>query len=555
MSENGNNEKKDFFDEELDKELQKSQGSKPGGYNAGISQRNSTAEENAQWKKFSDAEKKSRVASKKNKPVIVVASVLIMVVALVFAISCVGNISFSLGLLDEVLQIMDIYYLYDYNADALLQNAYDGFSAGLDPYTFIMDPYEYYELMHAEDEGTYFGISYKNSENPDASGVEIHSVVLDSPADCAISEDGKYAGLRAGDIIVSVNGISVKGYTATQLNEMMSDFTSAAITVNRNGTVISFGSIERDNLTNRYVEYFYMDETGEVRTNMKYYYNDGSTVYTNLPYVEGTDGQGIINMNDPDIYPHYDAYSLQNIDSGLIGYVKLHEFSYTTAENVSHTTIDFSAAMNVFRDSYGGEGKLVLDLNGNPGGYNDYCQSVASYFIYNGTPGEELEVCNLRMKDDSNVETYKVKSKYADYFDENAEEPQIFVLTNNNSASASEMLTGAILVYETGVQIGLQTYGKGISQTIIAVGDPVTIVYKGQKVSSSYAFYFTFAKFYTPNVPGSQSPYNNYCNQSDLNGNGVIDENETKRGFAPLPENEFGTLYDQMLRVNELCGG
>ena len=41
----------------------------------------------------------------------------------------------------------------------------------------------------------------------------------------------------------------------------------------------------------------------------------------------------------------------------------------------------------------------------------------------------------------------------------------------------------------------------------------------------------------------------------DLNGNGVIDENETKRGFAPLPENEFGTLYDQMLRVNELCGG
>lgn len=147
MSENGNNEKKDFFDEELDKELQKSQGSKPGGYNAGISQRNSTAEENAQWKKFSDAEKKSRVASKKNKPVIVVASVLIMVVALVFAISCVGNISFSLGLLDEVLQIMDIYYLYDYNADALLQNAYDGFSAGLDPYTFIMDPYEYYELM------------------------------------------------------------------------------------------------------------------------------------------------------------------------------------------------------------------------------------------------------------------------------------------------------------------------------------------------------------------------------------------------------------------------
>lgn len=68
MSENGNKRKKDFFDEELDKELQKSQGSKPGGYNAGISQRNSTAEENAQWKKFSDAEKKAGLRARRINP-------------------------------------------------------------------------------------------------------------------------------------------------------------------------------------------------------------------------------------------------------------------------------------------------------------------------------------------------------------------------------------------------------------------------------------------------------------------------------------------------------
>jgi hypothetical protein len=98
------------------------------------------------------------------------------------------------------------------------------------------------------------------------------------------------------------------------------------------------------------------------------------------------------------------------------------------------------------------------------------------------------------------------------------------------------MLTGVCLAYETAFQVGTQTFGKGIAQTVSTLA-PETIVVNGKSERSYYAIYYTFAFFFTPTVTGSLSPYNNYCNQSDLFGNG--DRSQPERGYMPPAGNHL----------------
>jgi carboxyl-terminal processing protease len=101
------------------------------------------------------------------------------------------------------------------------------------------------------------------------------------------------------------------------------------------------------------------------------------------------------------------------------------------------------------------------------------------------------------MKERDATQTYSVKSSYDNYFDR-SQGIQILVATDGNSASASELLLGAMLDYNTCVHIGETSFGKGIAQYI----EPIlkgTFERDGKTYTSYYGIYYTAAYYYTPN--------------------------------------------------------
>ncbi|MGN1041033.1 MAG: S41 family peptidase, partial [Candidatus Fimimonas sp.] len=116
------------------------------------------------------------------------------------------------------------------------------------------------------------------------------------------------------------------------------------------------------------------------------------------------------------------------------------------------------------------------------------------------TRGSQLLITSLVDRNDNKQVSYRT-SFYNNYFDAPAQNGvcDIVVWTDGNSASASELLTGALRDYGTGFQIGSKTYGKGIAQTY----EPLP--YTGQIVKTDgtlgtghWAIYYTFAAYYSP---------------------------------------------------------
>lgn len=132
-----------------------------------------------------------------------------------------------------------------------------------------------------------------------------------------------------------------------------------------------------------------------------------------------------------------------NIDNN-IGYIKLNIFDSNSAQFIKEALS--------YMDSKG-ISKIILDLKDNPGGEVDQAVKIASNFV-KGT------ICSLDFKDPSMEDkTYSsdlVNSKY-----------KLAVLVNGNSASASEIVTGAIQDSKAGVIIGTKTFGKAKVQTMI----------------------------------------------------------------------------------------
>lgn len=150
------------------------------------------------------------------------------------------------------------------------------------------------------------------------------------------------------------------------------------------------------------------------------------------------------------------------LDGTNIGYISISQFTETTGT-------DFDSELKSLTDS--GANSLILDLRNNPGGYLDAAVHVASNFVKTG---------------DTVVYTLDRKEKREDYFSEGKQlYIPVVVLINQGSASASEIVTGALKDYGLAYVIGEKSYGKGIVQTVFETGDNIVSV--------------TTASYYTPN--------------------------------------------------------
>ncbi|MGV4437990.1 S41 family peptidase [Ornithobacterium rhinotracheale] len=156
-----------------------------------------------------------------------------------------------------------------------------------------------------------------------------------------------------------------------------------------------------------------------------------------------------------------------------LGYIKLDKFIHNSAE-------DFRNALSFLKKK--GMKSLVLDLRDNPGGLVDAAQKIADEFLK-----EDQLIVYTQDKEG------KKKFRYATGEGTFQKRP-IYILINEGSASASEILAGAIQDQDAGVIIGRRSYGKGLVQKEISLGD-------GSKIR------LTTAKYYTPTGRCIQKPY------------------------------------------------
>jgi carboxyl-terminal processing protease len=133
------------------------------------------------------------------------------------------------------------------------------------------------------------------------------------------------------------------------------------------------------------------------------------------------------------------------IKEGNIGYLRISEFSENTFDN-------FAKAVDEFNKK--GVKGVVIDLRGNPGGLLNQVVDVCKLLIPKGP------IVKIQVKNEV-VETYESELEKAPF--------KLVVLTDGGSASASEIMAGAIKDSKTGILVGEKTYGKGTVQNTMRV--------------------------------------------------------------------------------------
>ncbi len=383
-----------------------------------------------------------------------VLAVVLAVLIFFFGVFCSKFFGSDASMLNEIYRTIQRYYYEDPDNEELIMAAGKAMVESLDRYSTFLSPLEYYELMNPTSGKSKLGASYTRKDGGD---IVVYDVNIGS---------GAYdAGLRRGDVVLAVNGI---GVTSSMTN---AEFLQQ---VNRSATL----QVRRTDADGAEQIYTYsVAEKEYTFTFVEYYFRAGGNVTT--------------NMSDA-----YREYAKVDALSDGIGYLRLTEFMSEGENDEILASKDFANAMDLFRSVYGGKGKLVLDLQNNPGGRIDVAADIASYLLYR-PDSKRLKLSVLRTRNNAGEETYYTDSVYEQYFDVTAAGKQIVCLTNGNSASASEMLLGAMLDYQTAEHVGTSSYGKGIAQSIVPI-QRATIVYDGQEVESYYAVYLTVARFFTP---------------------------------------------------------
>jgi carboxyl-terminal processing protease len=141
-----------------------------------------------------------------------------------------------------------------------------------------------------------------------------------------------------------------------------------------------------------------------------------------------------------------------HLEGGDVGFVRITEFNELTADGLKKAIADLTTQS---RDKLRG---FIIDLRNNPGGLLDQAISVSDAFLDNG------EIVSIRSRDAYQTE------RFSAHAGDLARGKPLIVLINGGSASASEIVTGALQDHRRATVTGSRSFGKGSVQTIIPLG-------------------------------------------------------------------------------------
>ena len=312
----------------------------------------------------------------------------------------------------EVYREVSLNYVDEVNPEKLMRKGINSMLETLDPYTVFIDEAQNQEIDIIT-RGNYGGVGLEV-------GFKGDRVVVIAPME---GYSAHRKGIRAGDVIVAVDGVSVEGLSAEEVQNM---------TLGEPGTMVTI-TIDRYG-----VEQELSFELKRERIDVK-----------NVAY------HGLVgSQND-------------------IGYILLSRFSQNTAEEIRNaiTSLQDRAALS----------GLILDLRNNPGGLLNEAVSTVDKFV---EPG--LKVVETRGRLSEHNSAYRT------------EEPALVgdlplvVLQNGGSASASEIVAGALQDLDRAVIVGERSFGKGLVQVV-------------RPLSYNTALKITTARYYIPSGRSIQS--------------------------------------------------
>lgn len=285
----------------------------------------------------------------------------------------------------------------------LLQNAIKGMLSGLDPHSAYLDKSEFSELREGTS-GEFGGLGLEVGMQDGF--VKVIAPIDDTPA--------QRAGIRAGDLVVRIDGQSIKGMSLNEAVSLMRGKPGSKITLH----IVRSGK-------------------------------DASMAITLKRAVIKT-----ISVKQRILEPGF-------------AYVRLSHFQQPTPE-------DFLRSINKLERENAGDLKgLILDLRNNPGGILNAAVAISDAFLREGT----IVYTEGRTRDS--------KLRFEAAPDDVLNGAPVVVLVDGGSASASEIVAGALQDQKRAVIMGQQTFGKGSVQTIVPINERTGIK-------------LTTARYYTP---------------------------------------------------------
>jgi carboxyl-terminal processing protease len=292
-------------------------------------------------------------------------------------------------MLAEVLERVKHDYVNPMDDHHLLQAAIRGMVSSLDPYSAYLDGEEYDEIKISSS-GEYSGVGIEVSMEDD-------QVVVVAPFD---GSPAAQAGIRSGDVIVTIDGIPVNTTTLADTIGRMRG---------KEGTLVKIG-IARD----------------------------------------GVAEPLLFTLKRSRVELH--SVRSELIEPGF-GYVRIAQFSETTAN-------ELQAALGALRlRNKGSLRGLVLDLRDNPGGVLEAAVSVADAFLDGGVI--------VTAKGRTAESKFEMDAMPGD----DLSGAPIVILVNGGSASAAEIVAGALKDNHRAILMGRQTFGKGSVQTVMPLSE------------------------------------------------------------------------------------
>lgn len=182
-----------------------------------------------------------------------------------------------------------------------------------------------------------------------------------------------------------------------------------------------------------------------------------------------------------DVIPLY-SVDVSTMLNDRVGYINVTRFAETTNK-------EMIAALEKLKSQ--GMKKLILDLRSNPGGYLDQAVKMSDLFLDSDAKGNPRKVVYTISRRPEFNEEYFASTNKNQY-----EDMPLIILLSNGSASASEIVSGAIQDWDRGLIVGETSFGKGLVQ-------------KQFPLSDGSALRLTISRYYTPSGRLIQRSYDN----------------------------------------------